>query len=1060
MKRRASFLAFVAAALLSVSAYAQRTVTGTVSDASNGEGLPSVSVKVKGTNVAAVTNFDGKYSISAGQNAVLVFTALGYASQEVTATGAVVNVKLQPQSTKLDDIVVTAGGVEKQRRALGFGVEEIKGASVKASGESNIISGLSAKVSGVQVTNSSGASGAASYIKIRGNATFTSSDNQPLIVVDGVPIDNSMTNTEDLRSGVAYSNRAMDLNPDDIENISVLKGGAAAALYGTRGANGVILITTKKGAYGQAFRVDVNSSMEITEVNKLPALQSKYAQGLFGSYGGGTSTPFSWGAPLSELGYDADGNIVADPAEFVGPAGVTPYDQYAFFKRGMRLNNSVTVSGGTDRATYYLSVSNLADEGIIPLNRFDRTTVRMTGSAQITSKLKATGSLAYTSSGGYRIQQGSNISGLMLGLLRTPPSFDNAAGYELADGTQRNYRNGGGYDNPYWTVNKNPFRDKVSRTFGYVQLDYAATDKLLINYRLGLDSYSDVRTQIMAKNSRSLPVGSINNDTYNWEELNQDLTARYTDKFGDIGVSAMAGLNTNQRQLRNIWGYGSGLVIPDFYNMSNATNQQTGEGLTRRRIWGIYGEATADYKNYLFLTLTARRDQASTFGNVSTPILYPSASLGLVMTDALNIKSDVLSYWKLRASQAKVGIEPSFASNATYFNRTSVGSGWVTGIDFPFMGQTGFTYSNTLGNPDLTPEFTVTTEFGTEFRLFKDRVNVDFTYYNQESRDLIIAVPVAGSTGFTSAFINAGSMYNRGVEIVAGADLVKTDDLTWNAGITYTRNRNKVTALADGVDVISLPWGFFGANQRLMVGQAYGTLYGDDWQRNEAGIPLVDENGYPVYSSTEVVVGDPNPDFLLGVNSDLRYKNFSFNMLWDIRQGGDIWNGTRGALYYFGTHGDTELMTDSEGNQVERGGSYVWYDAVSGTNGVYAPGTIINDVDVSGQANTTSILHDVDSYALGPLSGFTGASRPFIEDGSWIRLRQIGVNYTLPESTLKGTGLKGLSFGVQGRNLWLSTPYTGVDPETNLSGATNSQGADYFNMPNTKGYIFSLKANF
>ena len=312
------------------------------------------------------------------------------------------------------------------------------------------------------------------------------------------------------------------------------------------------------------------------------------------------------------------------------------------------------------------------------------------------------------------------------------------------------------------------------------------------------------------------------------------------------------------------------------------------------------------------------------------------------------------------------------------------------------MGQTGFSYSNTLGNPGLTPEFTVTTEFGTEFRLFKDRVNVDFTYYNQESRDLIIAVPVAGSTGFTSSFINAGSMYNRGIEIVAGADLIKTNDFTWNAGITYTRNRNKVTSLADGVDVISLPWGFFGANQRLMVGQAYGTLYGDDWQRNEDGVPLVDENGYPVYSSTEVVVGDPNPDFLMGITNDLTYKNFSFNMLWDIRQGGDIWNGTRGALYFFGTHGDTELITDSEGNQVERGGSYVWHDAVSGTSGVYAPGTIINDVDVSGQMNTTSIVHDFDSYANGPLSGFTGASRPFIEDGSWIRLRQIGVNYTLP----------------------------------------------------------------
>jgi TonB-linked SusC/RagA family outer membrane protein len=1059
MKHKLFSLAFVAAALLSLPAFAQSTVTGTVTSASNGETLPSVAVRVKGTNVASVTNFNGSYSISAGQNAVLVFSALGYASQEVSVTGSVLNVKLKLATTRLDDVVVTAGGVEKQRRALGFGVEEIKGSAVKASGESNFISGLSAKVSGVQVTNSSGAAGAASYIKIRGNATFTSSDNQPLMVVDGVPIDNSMTNTEDLRGGVAYSNRAMDINPDDIETISVLKGGAAAALYGTRGANGVILITTKKGAYGQAFRVDVNSSAEFTEANQLPRLQSKFSQGI-GTYGGGTTSPFSWGPGLSELGYDANGSIVSDPSLFVGDAGVDAANPYDFFKRGLRLNNAVTVSGGTERSTYYLSVSNLADDGIIPLNRFDRTTVRLTGSGQITSKLKATGSLAYTSSGGYRIQQGSNVSGLMLGLLRTPPSFDNSAGYENADGTQRTYRNGGGYDNPYWTVNKNPFQDKVSRTFGYVQLDYALADNILVNYKVGLDAYSDTRQQIIAKNSRSFPAGSITNDVYNWEELNQDLQIRYNEKFGDFGVAAMAGFNSNQRQLRNVWGYGSGLVIPNFYNMSNATNQQTAEGITRRRIWGLYGEGTLDYKNYLFLTLTARRDQASTFGDVGTPILYPSGSLGLVLTDALNIKSDVLNFWKLRASQAKVGIEPGFGSNATYFNRTQVGSGWVDGLSFPFMGQTGFTMSDVLGNPGLTPEFTVTSEIGTEFRMFNNRLNVDMTYYNQESRDLIIAVPVAGSSGFTSAFINAGSMYNRGIEIAASADLVKSEDFNWNTGITYTRNRNKVTSLAEGVDVVGLPWGFFGANQRLMVGQAYGTLYGDDWQRNEDGVALVDEFGYPVYSSTEVVVGDPNPDFLLGWTNDISYKNWSFNMLWDIRQGGDIWNGTRGALMYFGTHGDTESMTLNNGDVVERGGSYLWHDNVSGTSCVYAPGTVIDGNDVSGQANMTQIEHGFNSYANGPLSGFTGASRPFIEDGSWIRLRQIGLSYSLPEKVLAGTGLKGLSLSAQGRNLFLSTPYTGVDPETNLSGATNSQGADYFNMPNTKGYIFSLKANF
>ena len=965
---------------------------------------------------------------------------------------------------QLEEVVVTAGGIAREKKALGFGVEEVKGASIKESGESNIVSGISAKVSGVQVTNSSGAAGAASYIKIRGNATFTANDNQPLMVVDGVPIDNSQIATSDLRAGVANSNRAIDINPDDIETISVLKGGAAAALYGTRGANGVILITTKKGSYGEDFSVNVSSSMEISQINKLPETQSKYSQGYFGSYAGGTGNPFSWGPALTDLGYDANGVITQDPAAMVSQ-GVTPYDPMTFFQNGRRMNNSLTLSGGGKASSYYLSIANLQDDGIVPLNTFDRTTIRLTGSGQISTNLKATASLAYTNSGGYRVQQGSNTSGLMLGLLRTPPTFDNSNGvtdptdpaaFMNADGSQRNYRAGGGYDNPYWTINMNPFTDQVNRLFGYTKFDWSPVEGLLVSYRYGVDQYSDARKQIISINSRTFPGGSISDEIYTVKEQNHDLTARYSMDLGPIGANFFGGFNANQRDRKYVSAYGSGLTLPNFYNMSNAQSQFAYEGTTGRRLWGVYGEAQFDYADWAYLTLTARRDQASTFGNVATPIVYPSASLSLILTEALNIESDVLNFAKLRLSSAKVGSEPSFASNATYFNQAGVGSGWINGISFPYLGATGFTQSNTLGNPDLRPEFTVTNEIGAEFRLFQNKISADVTLYEQRSEDLIVAVPVAGSSGFTSTFMNAGTMTNTGVELQLNASLVDTKDFTFDAGMTFTRNRNVVEKLADGVDVIGLPWGFFGANQRLVVGEAYGTLYGDDWARDEAGNALVDANGYPIYSSTEVVVGNPNPDYLMGITSNATYKNWSFNMLWDIRQGGDIWNGTRGALYYFGTHIDTDVHPSGAG----RGETFVWEDVVMGNSGVYAPGTVDADGnDISGQPNTTPILNDIDSYALGPLSGFTGASRPFIEDGSWVRLRNIGVSYKFDADAISATKLKGLTVGVSGRNIFLRTPYRGVDPETNLSGATNSQGADYFNMPNTMGVIFSLKAN-
>ena len=1054
MKRSLNLLSLGLAMCFSVSLWAQ-TVTGKVTDANSGEALPSVSVKVASSGAGAITDFNGLYTIRANNGDVLKFASLGYDSQELKVSGSSLNVALTASSSKLDEVVVTALGFSRDKKSVGFAIENVDGSRISNSGESNIVSGISAKVSGVQVTNSSGAAGAASYIKIRGNATFTSNDNQPLMVVDGVPIDNSQIGTEDLRAGVAYSNRAIDINPDDIESISVLKGGAAAALYGTRGANGVILITTKKGGYGQDFQVSVSSSYEVSEVNKLPQTQKTYSQGYYGDYYGGTSNPFSWGPALSTLGVDANGDITQDSSAAVR-WGAPSYDNVGdFFRRGLRRNNSVTVSGGGQRSSYYLSVSNLADEGIIPTNRFDRTTIRLTGSGQITSNLKATASLSYSNSGGYRVQQGSNTSGMMLGLLRTPPSFDNSAGYENADGTQRNYRAGGGYDNPYWTINKNPFTDNVNRVFGYTQLEWAPMDNLFINYRYGLDNYSDVRKQILAKYSRTLPQGSITDEMYSVMETNHDLTARYAKDFGKISTSVLVGFNANQRNRKSVTGYGLGLVIPDFYNMSNATDQFAYESNVGRRLWGMYGEAQVGYDDFLFLTGTMRRDQASTFGNVSTPIVYPSISLGLVVSDMINMDNDFLTYFKLRASSAKVGSEPAFGSNATYFNQASAGSGWINGIGFPFLGQTGFSQSNTLGNPELRPEYAITNEVGAEMRFLKDRIFMDVTLYDQRSEDLIIAVPVAASSGFTSSYINAGSMSNKGIEMQLNGDLVKSDDLRVNAGMTFTRNRNTVIKLADGVDVIGLPWGFFGANQRLVEGEAYGTLYGDDWLRDDAGNAMVDEFGYPVYSSTEVVVGNPNPDYLMGITTNVDYKNFSFNMLWDIREGGDIWNGTRGALYYFGTHYDTEMTPEG----VMRGESFVWHDVVAGNSGVYAPGTTIDGVDVSGQANTTQIIHDIDTYAGGPLSGFTGASRPFIEDGSWVRLRQIGMSYRFEDKVLEGSFLKGLTLSVTGRNLYLSTPYRGVDPETNLSGATNSQGADYFNMPNTRGVIFGLKAN-
>ncbi len=1040
MRNKITLLSILVFLLTTSVGWAQITVSGVVKAAGSGEPVPGAAVVEKGTTNGAVTNADGKFDIRvASANSVLVISSMGMITQEVKASSSFLTITMQMSTEQLQELVVTALGFEREKRSLAYSVAEVSGAEIKNSGEVNMVSGIAAKAAGVQVTNSSGAAGAASYIKIRGNASFTANDNQPLFVVDGVPIDNSQLNTQDLRDGVSLSNRAIDINPDDIESVNVLKGGAAAALYGTRGANGVILITTKKGGFNQPFQIDFNSSTEFLQVNKMPGLQTGYGQGFEGQ-------PLTFGQPLSQFSW--------------GPAIGESFDNAGdFFRTGYRYNNGLSFSGGNKQTSYFVSIGNLREDGIIPLNNFNRTTVRTAGSARVNDKLKLSSSINYTNSGGRRIQQGSNTSGLMLGLLRTPPSFRNSNGvsdptdpaaFLNPDGTQRRYF--AGYDNPYWTINNNPHNDNVNRLQGYLQADYAVNDWLSFMYRLGADNYTDRRTTIIARQSRTAVNGRMFEDTYTWSEWNSDLVANARKSFGKFDLNVLAGWNINQRHLDNVFVQGDGFAIENFYNLSNAANIISTQGVSRRRLAGLYSEVSLGWNDEFYVNVTARGDQASTFGDVSQVIFYPSVSGTWVITERLVKPNDILTFGKFRASYASVGLEPGFGSNRTYFNQASSLSGWIDGIQFPFGGVTGFTQSNVLGNPNLRPEYTNTTEFGFDLSFFKSRLNVDFTWYNQQSRDLIVAVPIAGSTGYTSSFQNVGRMENKGVELSINADVVKSGDLKWNVGMVYTRYRNKVLELAPGVDNINLPWGFFGANQRLVVGEAYGTLYGDDWERDANGNALVDANGYPKYSSTEVVVGNPNPDWLMGINSTLTYKNFSLYMLWDIRQGGDIWNGTRGALDYFGT---------SAASGENRNQDYVWTDVVTGNNGVYEPNTVIDGVDVSGQPNTTMIPNNEYSNAFGPLSGFTGASRAYIEDGSWVRLRQLTLTYTLPTAMFeKSKSIKGLTLSFTGRNLLLFTDYQGIDPETNLSGSTNSQGADYFNMPNTKGFIFSLKANF
>ncbi len=1047
-----------------------RTITGTVTSAEDGKGIPGVTVLLKGTNVGTTTDLDGKFKLTVkpGYN-TLVFSYIGMKTQEVEiGNQSEINITMQPDVMQVDEVVVTAIGIPKEKKALGYNVQDVKSETIAKSGNTDIVNALQGRVSGVEVTSSSGAAGGANYITIRG-ATSITGNNQPLFVVDGVPIDNSVTANEDGAgagdvAGVARSNRALDINPDDIESVSVLKGGAATALYGIRGANGVIVITTKKGAKNGAHKVDINfnSSVMFSTISQVPELNTKYAQGWNGNWYSGFFA--SWGPLISESGYtkdpaiwtypefDVDGAIVpkdeADPA--LGPVKV--YDQFDFFQTGVTFNNSISLSGGNDKSNFYVSASDMHDKGVIPNNKVRRNTFKIAGSTKLGEKFTISGNANYIINGGDRIQQGSNTSGVMLGLMRTPPTFNNAAGYELPDGSQRNYRHGGGYDNPYWTANKNLWNDQVNRLIGNVQLDWYAAEWLHFILRPGIDYYGEYVKYYIAKGSRTKPAGYVYARNTLHRDFNNDLLAYMNHDFSEnLSGYLTLGWNLQERYNNFVYGQADGLSIPEYYNLNNTSNNMTGESTYKKRMMGVFFDVGVNWKSMLYVNVTGRNDWSTTLPEKNNSFFYPSFNASFILSELSFLKdNNILPYWKIFGSYALTANDASVYRTSNYYYQTGISDGWVYpyGVNFPISvgGATynGFSYGNTMGSVDLKPERTRTFEIGTNMKFLSNRLGVDFTYFNNLSTDLLLPIDIDPSTGFSSMYKNAASMSSKGFEIHAYGTPFKSKSFTWDIDVNFSKIKNIVEELAENVDAIFLG-GFTDPQIRAVAGEEYRTIYGYDWMRDENGNVLIDENtGYPVGDYVMKPLGKVNPDWTMGIANTFKIYDFSIYALFDFRQGNMMWNGTKGALYFFGAHADTENRDD---DYVFEGVKAHW-DA----DGNLVP----ND---GSPANDIVVKLDQNWRTNGEGSGFTGPTIDYIEDASWIRLRDLTLSYNF-NNLLKQTFVDNLEVYFTAKNLWLSTPYTGIDPETSLLGASNAQGMDYFDMPGTRTYLVGLRFAF
>jgi len=1061
---------------------AQRTVSGLVAD-NNGEPLIGASILVKGTSTGTVTDIDGKYSITVPEGGTtLVVGYTGFAQQEI-ALGAsnVIDVTLE-EGVLLGEVVVTAVGLEANKRTLGYAVQNVDPDEVVNSKEVNLVNALSSKIAGVSVVSSSGSPGASSNIRIRGN-TSISGTNDPLFVVDGVPINNSQSyNNGDTVGDTDNSNRAIDINPNDIASITVLKGPSATALYGVRAANGAVIITTKRGESGKP-RVSISASYAMDKVSQLLDRQDTYAQGRPGGIyrGPETSDGFSWGPAIADLEFSTDpthpnapgaaffdneGNFIFDNNGFLVPKGTgngvpaRAYDPYTFFDTGTTYDLNASIAGGTDQLRYFISAGRLESEGIVPNSSFQRNSFRLNLETDISDKLTASMGANYINSGGDRIQRGSNIKGVMLGLLRTTPTFDNGNGkegqdaaddvntYESFNGNQRSYRNGV-YDNPYWTVNKNPSTDNVNRVIGNFGLKYDLLDWMAISYKLGVDHFTDERHGAIDINPSRNDFGQVTQSTINSKDLNSDLVLSMNKGISDdLSFNAAVGYNVFDREFRRQGSNGTTLSASNFYHISNATDIVTYETINRKRLYGLFGTLDLNYGDYLFLNLTGRNDWSSILPEDNNQFQSYSASLGFAITEALQMNTNVLNYAKLRASYGKVGNDGGDAftfATSNYFNAAvNGGDGFITTNQFPAFGTNAFERDIQLGNSALTPEKTTTWEVGAEFKFLKGRLGLDVNYFDSKSEDLIIAVQLPASTGFTNAVQNAASVTNKGWEITANATPVKTTDFSWDIDLNFTQIESDVVELAEGIEDIGLN-GFTSTSVDVVPGKPFSSIYGNGFQRSPNGDVIVGSDGWPLQDPTKKVLGDPNPDWTAGLRNSFTYKGVSVSALIDIRQGGDMWFGTCGIINYFGT----SQQSADERNEV------VVFPGVQNIGTAAEPVYTTNATPVA-LANAADGLGSYYRVRY----GFGGITEMNIYDTSWIRLRELTIAYALPKSMLEGSFIEGVNISLTGRNLWLNTDYPGIDPETNLTGASNGYGLDYFNMPNTKSYSATVKLTF
>jgi TonB-linked SusC/RagA family outer membrane protein len=1050
----------VSALLVPVALWAQQptTITGRVTD-NAGTPLPAATIYIKDLNLGTLTDNNGHYSLVVpasrvhGQEIQLQATQLGYKPVTATltlSTGALSHdFSMQVDPLMLQQVVVTGQGTQTTRAKLATALSTVSGQTIVDSHETNVVEALAGKAPGVQVTSSGGDPGAGSYINIRGAASITGGS-QPLFIVDGTPIDNSSDNTDPQGNvaGTVVTNGAADINPEDIATVEILKGAAATAIYGSRAANGVVLITTKSGKPGEN-RATLTTSISHNEVTSTVPLQTAYGQGSGGQ--ASTSSSLSWGPLLGS------GTQIFDHATEI----YQPANQW---------NTNLSLSGGSENTTYYLSIAHMDEPGVIrgPQSYRD-TDVRLKGSHFFLDNLEVTGDIAYVNTGGSFVQQGSNISGIQLAALRTPPNFDNMPYLDPTNDIQRTYRDPNpqslteahGYDNPFWVAYMEPTTSNVGRAYGNVGVDLTPVPWLKVSYLLGADYSTDDRVALFPKSSDAFLEGAITRSDLIHSLFDSNLTATATGTLlpGLTGTLTL-GQNLNQTQFHQNLVNGTTLLNGTSETNFAVTNLGD-EFKSTVRTDGYFYTGQATWQNQLTVDLTGRWDGSSTFGGQNR-FFYPGAGVAWTFSNTFN-KIPLLSYGKLRASWGESGRQPPVFSNVNAYTTGSFVDGWVTnGLFSLYDGHEGVFSQATLANPNIKPELVNEWEAGADLAFLDQRLSVSVTYYNRRTTDAILAVPVPPSTGYTSQFQNAAAWKNHGLEAEVDLQALRSHTLDWSVGAQWSMERSCVTSLAGAenvfLDGFTDPFDAVVGPTSNGACHPFGVLYGTDFVRygrgsvdqltgkpidGTANVPkgtiYVDSTGYPELDPQYRVIGNPNPTWTGSVHTSLRFfDNLTISGLLDIVAGQQRWNGTQGALSYFGTAASTAPYHGA------------------GVTETYAQ---FSGQKVAGPGAAKAVAFDQSWFTSNIGSGFTGPSSQFIEPAGFVKLRDISISYTLDQPWVRNLGVRSVELQLSGRNLATWTKYTGIDPESNLTGQSIGRGLDYFTNPQTRSFVFQVSIN-